>query len=276
MIFNKFMTIDEINVILSDISKVTSKDLYELLSKYHGTILKEIYNDTSRFSSLTKSTKFITVLTQAISDKDLDIEEKTYCNDLLYTNMVYNNDDYMRKLVSSLGYIINKDIANRLISLNLLDKEMCIFLSIADKSSFKDYATIRRVNFALAVSSHIELTIKNVIDIYSILYSDKFSSAFITSIMDMTIQNGIEEEEPWVTAEAENNDNTIATAVVFILESTAPSYISFVLRTFYDKWNHSGNPKTKSIKSIIESYDGSFYKTKLIIEELYGDGIIIP
>lgn len=265
---------------MKSINTVSEKELYVYVSKNYSYILSELFGDTKeKYVELLNNPKFLFVLNQSLSDKELSNVDMIRFNDYIYTNIIYQNTDpFIRDILFSLGETINKKVVYALSVLGSMDHELCIFIAITYKSSFKDFINVKRINFTLCNSSKKILTVDEIIRIYFTLYSNSFTSLFLGTMFDRNIQDAEDNGEEWVTEQESIINDNITTAIIYLLETMSPADISRVLRTYYDEFKNHHRGNINEVRTSIRTVctDPRFIKIPILLQELDGQGIIIP
>lgn len=265
---------------MKNINIVSEKELYEYISKNYSYILGELFGEAkNKYKSLLNNPKFLFVLNQALADKEISYTDLIKFNDYIYTNIIFQNtDSFIRGILFSLGETINKKTVYELSVLGSMDHELCIFIAITYKSSFKDYINVKRINFTLCNSSKKILTVNDIIKIYYTLYSNSFTSLFLATMFDKNIQDAEDNGEEWVTNQESIINDNITTAIIYLLETMNPSDISRVLRKYYDEFKSYHNSDINEVRTSIRTVctDRRFVKIPILLQELDGQGIIIP
>ena len=70
---------------LSNIDKVSDKELYSVLKIGYKELLKDIFTkDTPLYLSLLTNARFITIFIQVMASESLDYDSQVYCNKIAY------------------------------------------------------------------------------------------------------------------------------------------------------------------------------------------------
>lgn len=271
----------EFSNFIKNINTVSDKDLYNYISMNYTYILGELFGvKKDSYVDLLLNPKFLLVLNQALADKQFSNVDLIHLNDFIYNNIVFQNKDpFIRSILFSLGETINRSTVSALNVLGSLDHELCVFIAVTYKSSFKDTVNAKRINLALCISSKKILSVNEIINIYYVLYSKMFTPLFIATMFDRNVQDAEEKGEEWVTdREATINDN-ITSAIMYLLESMNPADISRVLKVFYDEFTNTYKSNPNAIRTSIRavcSEDSRYVKIPILIQELEGHNIMIP
>lgn len=262
---------------LRKVNDKSEKDLFEFIREYYQEIFSLIYKDKyDKFKHLANSAKFLSALNQVFVGNQLRGDVLIECNNFLYDIIVYNPEPYIRRLVFMVGDTVNRHIVDKLLKLGFLDKELCIFLAIAHRSTFKEYVSIRRVNFTIEVNKNLDRN--QLTQIYYILYAERFTPTFTAIMLDNTISDAVDSEAEWVTDRMVHMDEVIKLTAIYILESMTPAAIARVLRTYYETYKTVTNltpNKAKSIREVV-MHNPNFIKVPIILQELEGYDIVIP
>lgn len=266
-----------------NINSIGDKELFDYISENYSYILSELFGPkVVLYISLMSNPKFLLVFNQALIGKTFSNVDLINLNNYIYNGIIMNginmpNDLFTRTILFSIGETINKDMVCKLSVLGSLVNEFATFIAITNKSSFKDSVNVTRINFALCTTEKKIFTVKELMDIYYTLYGNTFTTFFVNTMFDRSIQNADDNGEEWVTeVEWQNNDN-ITTAMMYLLESMVPSNISTVLKEFYREFgnhNYNSGELRASIRALCTGED--FVKVPIIIQELDGQGINIP
>lgn len=265
---------EAINMIKS-IDGMPDVKVYELLQDYYGAILYRLQIERSKvLRFLYTNHKFLTVLNQVLEGAKIDEEAHRVCNAFLYDALVWHAEDkYTRKLIFILGKTINEKVSNELEDLGFLDRELCTFLAITFKSSYRDFTAITRLNFTLCTSSYINLTVDQVIKIYYVLAKKSITNSFIYTMLSTYVEDLADKNEECVNEMAIRNNDVISLAMCYILESLDPASISKILRSYYEHFKYKKHTR-KSIPKIIKGKPG-FVKIPIIIDELKAHKVFI-
>ena len=143
----------------------------------------------------------------------------------------------------AISYQINDDKIIRLSS--ILGINGARILSMISKSSFKEDKRVQRINNFIIKYNEIDLTLQNIIDIYCILYGDRFSILFTNTMGEAYIENLVDIKEKY-------RYTLITYAVILILESLTSDNISKVLYNygFYLKLN-----KIEKVRISLKSFN---------------------
>lgn len=164
----------------------------------------------------------------------------TYLNAIFYHIIVnLTTTEEIDNAVFNAANKVNKCIVDRLIKDKIIDKQLAIFLSIANFSTFIIRDCVNRVNFTLAASSGKVLTPNDIINIYHVFFSEDFSKLLIYTIFDTKISNAIQQEEPWITNTIKANNDNIIDAIFTILNSMDSATICDYLRGVYNEYINS-------------------------------------
>jgi hypothetical protein len=256
-----------------DIDAMSEKETYELLKESYSYILADIFScNNKEYRFLLTSPKFLTILTQVVTEIQLTHDELVHCNKFIYDYIVYaDQDQYVRKLLFMLGEAVNKSNTRRLLGCGL-DEELAIFLAVAHKSTFKEEVNIKRLNFTLATSNPESMSVQKVIDVYEALFS-RIGSLFISTMFDITIATT---EDAWITKEVLEANNNITLANLYILESMEPIEITRVLLSYAEEFKMVHRYDYKSVRQSLHNLPSNFVKTPVIVKQLEGDEILIP
>lgn len=169
-----------------------------------------------------------------------DDKNLTYLNAIFYHIIVnLTTSEEIDAAVFNAANKVNKSIVDRLTKDKIIDRQLAIFLSIANFSSFIIRDCINRVNFTLAASSGKVLSINDIINIYHVFFSEDFSKLLIYTIFDTKISNAIQQEESWITDTIKANNDNIIDAIFTILNSMDSATICDYIREVYKEYIHS-------------------------------------
>lgn len=270
---------DKLYDILKNMDNYTDKQLYEIIQKDYHNIMKLATDYLSaKFRFICTSSRILSILNQVLSGLELTNDSLIRCNSFLFDSISkYNTDPYINNLLFIIGRTINTRLILSLEKLSFLDKDLCTFLAVSWKSSFKDFINVRRVNFTLSTSSYINLTPNQIIQVYYILSKNEIMNPIISTLLDTTVSSAVSKEESWVTDQVKNNDMAIFIAMIAILESLQPGPISRILRAYYEQLKYQQYKyDVKSVNEVIKDSPQQFIKLPIIIAELKEHGIYIP
>lgn len=262
---------------LKSLDSMSDEEAYNLISKEFYSILSDIFNRTSKdYLFLLRSPKFLTIMIQVVNTHKIEYDETVHCNSFIYNFLIVldqsGEESYIKKLLFMLGEALNKKVVRQLIGCDL-DERFSIFLAVSLKSSFDPSMNIRRFNFALCTACPAMMTARKAIEIYEAVF-DNVTDLIVQTIFDMDIINAKNEE--WVTEEVYHADQAITYAVMIILESMVPIELTRVLISIAEqyKWDDC---KQNICKIDFHKLNKSiFIKTNVIVEQLEGDGYVLP
>nr|DAE82558.1 MAG TPA: hypothetical protein [Caudoviricetes sp.] len=267
----------ELLEMLKGLDSLSDEQAYGLISREFYSIMNDIFNHKSKdYRFLLRSPKFLSIMIQVVNTHNIGYDETIHCNSFIYNFLIILNqsgeESYIQKLLFMLGEALNKQTVRRLVGCEI-SENLAIFLAVSLKSSFEPGLNIRRLNFALATAMPTMITDKKVIEIYESVF-DNVGELIIQTIFDKDIVNAVEEE--WVTEEVYQADQIITYAVMIILESMVPIEITHVLLGIaeYYKWKNYEQGICKI--DFHKLNKNIFIKTNVIVEQLEGDGHILP
>ena len=267
----------ELLKMMKTLDTMSDEEAYNLISKEFYNILSDIFNRNSKdYLFLLKSQKFLTIMIQVVNTHNIDYDETVHCNSFIYNFLIVldqsGEESYIKKLLFMLGEALNKKTVRRLIGCDL-DEKLSIFLAVSLRSSFDPSMNIRRFNFALCTACPSIINPRKAIDIYESVF-EHATDLIVQTLFDMDIINSKHEE--WVTEEVYRADQAVTYAVMIILESMVPIELTRVLISINEqyKWD---NYKPHSCKIDFHKLNKSiFVKTNVIVEQLEGDGYLLP
>ena len=259
---------------LKNIDAMSEKETYEVLKDSYSHILADIFDcNNKEYRFLLASPKFLTILTQVVTESPITHDECVHCNRFIYDYIVYaRQDEYVRKLLFMLGEAVNKTVTRKLLGCGV-DEELAIFLAVATKSTFKEEVNIKRLNFTLATSNPGFMTVQKVVEIYEALFT-RIGFLFTTTMFDTSIPNT---EDTWVTNEVLAANNNITLANLYILESMEPIEITRVLLLYAEEFKMVYRSDYSLTRCSLHTLTPpNFIKTSIIVKQLEGDDIVLP
>lgn len=260
---------------LRNIDAMSEKETYELLKGSYSHILSDIFGCNNRdYRFLLTSTKFLTILTQVVTEVQLTYDEIVHCNKFIYDYIVYaEQDEYVRKLTFMLGEAVNKSNSRKLLGCGI-DEALAIFLAVANRSTFKDEVNIKRVNFTIATSDSEIMSVQRIINIYEVLFK-RIGKLFTTTMFDIGISTC---DDSWVTQEVLEVNNNITLANLYILESMEPIEITRVLLNYAEEFKMIYGMNRNAVRFSLHDLKDrpNFIKIPIIVKQLEGDDIIVP
>ena len=188
--------------------------------------------------------KFLKIFNDICNVLNLTNDEIICLNKLCYDYYTLDEkDSTIMNYLLAISYQINDDKIIRLSS--ILGINGARILSMISKSSFKEDKRVQRINNFIIKYNEIDLTLQNIIDIYCILYGDRFSILFTNTMGEAYIENLVDIKEKY-------RYTLITYAVILILESLTSDNISKVLYNygFYLKLN-----KIEKVRISLKSFN---------------------
>ena len=128
-----------------NINSFTEEQTYQVVKSIYKDFLSNI-NDSSEFDSLKTNPKFVIGLIQVCLEIELTLEERVYCNSMVYKQLsLSTKDKYLEKLYTFLGIIVNRTVTESLMKCGL-SQILASYLAVVRKSSFHKTDNINRLN----------------------------------------------------------------------------------------------------------------------------------
>jgi len=260
---------------LSNIDKVSDKELYSLLKIGYKDLLKDIFNkDTPLYLTLLTNSKFITIFIQVLSSEILDYDCKVYCNKIAYDYLTLseNKDKYIQQLYYTLSKVVNRGIIPGLLGLGI-QEDLASYIALARYSSLKEMINVERVNFIIISSSKEHVMAEQMIVwIYEKLF-DRVTPLFEGVMFDILT----EDDEDNYTDNMLETYSTISLAVLDIMNNLPSQDIRKVLISYVGDYELVyRKPNQKTTRFSMDSLSTDYSRINQAIEDLKLETIYVP
>lgn len=216
--------------LLKDIDHISDGDLY-LIMKHHYSVFLSNAIDAEIFSSLRRNPRFITILSQVIIEVDLTLEQRIYCNSMIYKELsnVDPENLYLQRVYYILGMHANQNMMNKILQAGpKMNKGLATYLAIVRKSSFKQKDNISRLNFTIMCDTPENMTVQTIANIYCAIFNtvDEVKSLFFLTVRDTYVFTS---NEPWITDDILKIAGNMNFAVLSVLEALNIEQIKKIL-----------------------------------------------
>ena len=211
---------------LANIDSMADEDIYKIIHESYQLILSDHIND-SVMMPLRKSSRFISVLSQVIMDVELTLEQRIYCNSMIYKELSESENVYLQRVYYILGLLVNQNIVNKIIDVGV-DKGLATYLAVVRKSSFSAKDNVSRLNFSIICAQPECMTTQRITDIYCTIFNtaDEIKDLFLATVKDTFI---LTSNEDWITHDMIQVANNMNYAILSILESLPISKLRGIL-----------------------------------------------
>ena len=211
---------------LSEIDKIPDETVYNILKTAYPIFFSNAINYPI-LKKFRQSSKFITILSQVIREVDLSLEQRIYCNSMLYKEISETDNMYMQKLYYILGESANQNMTKKIIDSGV-NKTLAIYLAIVRKSSFDTKTNISRLNFSILCGSSKELTTQVITNIYCAIFNtiEEIKDLFFLIIRDTFISTS---QDDWITEDAIQISKNMNWAIISILDSLKSADLEKIL-----------------------------------------------
>lgn len=264
-------TLALVNKKVSESEIFNDTELEDMIREYHRIFLDKEYINDRRYRQEVidafGNAKFLKALINVMSaEQNISYDERVCCNKITWDYKCQKEQSQeIRDLLLELSDTINKPIVHLLTA--VVPFNSASLLALARFSSFDFKKNIDRVNLILEKYTD-NLSVQNIIDIYSYLYrNDSFSRVFGTIMMEAdTSGYSVDELE---------RHGRISIAILDILEHGMSSQgISIVLRNYANLCSfYQSAPKRFSMRSNAKEDYPRIYN---VLDTLKASGIDIP
>lgn len=254
---------DRLNLVGSSLSDSEMENI--IFSSYYFFLDESFLRDKVQRDSIVKvftDKQFIRCFTNIIAQQRISLTpmQTTLCNHIAWEIMLSKNvDPEVKDLMLQFGGEVA--MSNIMVLSSYLGRGGAILVSLAVNSSFDRRECISRVNRILASIENI--TPQQIVDVYSVLFSDSLTSLFEATLFDT---REIEEKD-------HNRWNLIFYALMTIMDNVDSRTMETVLIRFVESYNLSGHPP---IRFSIQHCKKHFPRVENVVNELMQDGIIVP
>lgn len=201
---------------LTNIDSMSDEAIYKIIHESYQLILSEHIND-EQLTLLRKNSRFISILSQVIMDVELTLEQRIYCNSMIYKELSDSDNPYSQRVYYILGLLVNQNMVNKILETGV-DKGLAIYLAVVRKSSFNVKDNVSRLNFSIICAKPECMTTQRITDIYCAVFNtvDEIRDLFLSTVKDTFILTSNEE---WITKDMIQIANNMNYAILSILES---------------------------------------------------------
>lgn len=256
---------------INSISTMPERELYNIIKESYKSILSDIMKRQDKeYLDVFTTPKFISILTQVLNFVQLTKEETLCCNKLVYDYITLkNNDTYVKESLFVLSKMVNRQAIQGLISVGL-PENLATYLALARWSDTKESVNIKRLNFIIATSSPKIMTVQTIVFAYEKLF-DAISDLVETTMFDI-----YDDDEPWVTEDIMEVYGNISLAVLTILNNMPMHLIKKILKCYTEDFGflHGGNPKC--VRFSMKCISDDFIRILNTVEQLEYEGTFVP
>lgn len=259
---------------LNKIDKLNDEFAYMLVKKEYKNFLSNII-DNEVFDKIKMSTKFINALTQVCLENKLTYDERIYCNSMIYKQLPKISNNYLRKIYYTLGLVVNRTVANRIMEECELDQVLSSYLAVIRKSSFSNKDNIARLNFSIMCLDPKLMTAQKITDLYCTVFnsSEDIRNLFLNTIMDTYVYNS---DEDWITDDILATAKNMEIALLSILDSLDVRIIKDILMD-YSRAVKLNRLDSDEVRISFDRIDrNSFKNISIAIDELNSKNIKLP
>lgn len=261
---------------IDEISTMSDRELYNLVSTAFDSILRSSFHDQSgKFLRLFTQARFLTIFVEVLREhqKQLPAEDVIYANKLAYDYLtVEERDETITQLFFSLSKTVNYNQIQRLIGRGITE-DLAAYIALSRNSSFDEKINVRRVNFVLVTA---DISIINSPQIIVWVYEALFSR--ISPLFESVMLDVLDEEADWITEDMVTIDANITIALLALLENMRSVDISQVLKQYTE--NYRMIYSTESVPSVRFSLrsisPGDYPRITSAVEELESNRIYVP
>jgi hypothetical protein len=224
---------------------------------------------------LRRNPKFITILSQVVIEVELTLEQRIYCNAMLYKEMSETDNTYLQKLYYILGLHANQNMTHKIMATGV-DKVLSTYLAIIRKSSFNTKDNVSRLNFTIMCAKPEIMTVQRITDIYCAIFNtiSEVKDLFLLIVRDTYVFTS---EESWITEDILKIAYNMNYAVLSILESLDHEKLKAILKE-YGNMAIIDELKTSDVRFSFKKLDftnfPNIYKSLIELREQYE--LILP
>lgn len=259
---------------LSNIDKVSDKELYSVLKIGYKELLKDIFTkDTPLYLSLLTNARFITIFTQVMASESLDYDSQVYCNKIAYDYLTSSGqkDRYIKQLYYTLSKVVNRAKIPGLLGLGI-NEDLASYMTLARYSSLKEIINVERLNFIIVSSPKELMTEQMIVWIYEKLF-DRFTPLFEGVMFDVLT----DEDEESYTDNMLEIYSTISLAILDIMNNLPLADIRKVLISYVGDYEILyRKPGEKSVRFSMKSLSQDYSRINQVVEALELEKIYVP
>ena len=213
----------------SEMGNMTDEEIYSIIRSSYSVFFSNAI-DSENLLPLRRNSRFLMILTQVLMEVELTLDERIYCNSMVYKELANTDNPYMQKVYYTIGWIANQNIVQELTKFGL-SKTLSIYLATVRKSSFKARENISRLNFSIMCSDPKIMTVQMITNIYCVTFNtiDEIKDLFILTMKDTYVFHSTEE---WVTPDLITVANNMNYAILSILDSLPVNKIKYILTEY--------------------------------------------
>ena len=214
---------------LSEMDKLSDEELYSILRGSYSVFLSNAINSPC-LDFLRHNSRFITILSQVIMEVELKLDERIYCNSMIYKELSETESPYLQRVYYILGMLANQNIMSKIMSTGI-DKALATYLAVVRKSSFNFKDNVSRLNFAIMCATPEKMTVQRITDIYCALFNTvtEVKDLFFLIIRDTYVFSS---EEDWITPDILQVARNMNCAVLSILDSLSRDKLYEILSEY--------------------------------------------
>lgn len=257
---------------LNTINNMNEEEAYNLVKKEYKNFLSNIINDPS-LDDIKSNPKFIISLIQVCLETELALDERINCNSMIYKQLT-TSSSYMEKLYSFLGFIVNRNITNKLVHCGL-SLSIASYLAVVRKSSFDINNNINRLNFSILCLGPEIMTIQRITDIYVSLSNtiEDIKTLFMVSMIDIYVSYSSNSS---ITDKMRYTNKNMNNALLSILESLKPHDIESILLE-YSKMIENNMFDENDVRFSLSNIDSKLFPNiYYVVNSLYLKQVYLP
>lgn len=250
------------------IDQIPDYELLSLIKSSLDIIIMEINNGDTEYINAVTNHKFLDAFTKVMSMIPIDYDKKRCCNKIAYDYMTLEDSDEFTKVkLLNLSLIVNRDVVQRLKTLNLNEKSSAN-IALSRFSSAKEIVNVKRLNFTICNMDEEVMTEQMIIWIYEKLFT-RISDLFEGSMFEW--YSAAEEE---VLGESFMNIYSIVSlAVLTILNNMPIQDITKVIVSYANNWKFKNKPP---VRFSLKTLSGDFSRINSVVESLENTSIYVP
>ncbi len=252
------------------INNYTDNDLFNLLSNnLRGFLLNIFERKDQRYIKMIISDRFLRILIQVVQSTNIDYMNMIYLNKLCYDYLTLD-DNSKNNIISDLIYKLAKINNNKYIPILIgagIPEKIACYIVLSRFSTNNEFINVRRMNFVI-LTANINFTEQMIVDVYQNLFT-KVSQLFEATMLDV-----IDTTEQWYTEDIDERNSLITLAVLDILNSLPSDAIRRVLDDYVKIYHISY--LGKETRCNLRSLSGDYERIRVIVEDMYSQGIRLP
>lgn len=269
--FVKSLNINALLNLFQQIGKIPDEQIINALKTNYSDIFREanIHQDSKLLKVLTDPIflKLLNIAISSINYSKIKPKDKIFGSKICYDYIKLPKDRKNKEVeeqIILLAIALNKDIINYLT--RYIPQEFAIYIAISRRSSTEDLKCANRVNKTL-LNSTTELSEQDIINIYSCIFSTKFTPLFEAVMM-------VDALPSYATPLQERIYSNIELAILDILDSMPSVEIRIVLLYYSGDWIFKGKPRVRFSMHAIATI--TYSRICDIVNQLQQENIYIP